>query len=127
MLDAAKTDPKIVLIVEDEALIRWALQQMLEEAGLTVLEASDVHSALDCVRRNGVCAILLDLRLPDGSGLEVLQAFRDLHPECPAWVMTAYGTPAAEQEAERLGVIEFVKKPFELAGFVKKVVAIIES
>ncbi|MCB9896175.1 MAG: response regulator [Planctomycetes bacterium] len=123
MTDNSRDAKKVVLIVEDEALIRWSLQQRLEEEGLTVLQAADAQAALDYVSHDGICGVLLDLRLPDGSGLDVLREFRKRHTDCPAWIMTAYGTPDAEQEANVLGVNEFISKPFDIEELVQKVLA----
>jgi len=112
-----------VLIVEDEALIRWSLRERLLAEGIEVIEAGDAATALDQISDNGISGALLDLRLPDMSGLEVLKAFRVRHPDCPVWIMTAYGTPAAEELAEKLRVREFVNKPFDLNELVQKVVS----
>ncbi|MCZ7606984.1 MAG: response regulator [Planctomycetota bacterium] len=110
-----------ILIVDDEALIRWSLRERLQAAGLDVLEAADGASALDQISHNGICAALLDLRLPDISGLDVLKAFRVNHPDCPVWIMTAYGTPAVEELAERLGVRGFLNKPFDMDELVQQI------
>jgi DNA-binding NtrC family response regulator len=118
---------RAVLIVEDEALIRWSLRERLKEAGLSVVEAANGAVALDKIAHNGISAALVDLRLPDMTGLEVLKLFREKHPDCPVWIMTAYGTPAAESEAEQLGVTEFLNKPFDIAELVDKVVDMIKE
>jgi DNA-binding NtrC family response regulator len=112
-----------ILIVDDEALIRWSLRERLQAAGLQVIEAADGADALDQISHDGICAALLDLRLPDISGLDVLKAFRVHHPDCPVWIMTAYGTPAVEELAERLGVRGFLNKPFDLDELVEVVVS----
>jgi len=112
-----------ILIVDDEALIRWSLRERLQAAGLQVIEAADGAGALDQISHNGICAAVLDLRLPDISGLDVLKAFRAHHPDCPVWIMTAYGTPAVEELAGRLGVRGFLNKPFDLDQLVDAVVS----
>lgn len=123
----ASSNHRVVLIVEDEALIRWSLRERLKEAGISVVEAANGAVALDKIAHNGICAALLDLRLPDMSGLDILKVFREQHPNCPAWIMTAYGTPAAEEQAEQLGVTEFLSKPFDIAELVAKVVALLDQ
>lgn len=104
---------KRVLVVDDEALIRWTLRERLNALGFEVMEAADASQALDQISHDGICAALLDLRLPDLSGLEVLKAFRVHHPDCPVWIMTAYGSAAEEQIATDLGACGFVHKPFD--------------
>jgi DNA-binding NtrC family response regulator len=113
---ATKADSKnrVVLVVDDEALIRWSLSQKLQDAGFNVLEADTGQSALNQISHDGICAILLDLRLPDINGMEVLRELRKIHPECCVWIMTAYGSSEAEQEAGNLDVIGFLNKPFDM-------------
>lgn len=110
----------VMLVVEDEALIRWPLRLRLEEAGLKVLEAEDGKSALDHLSHDGIAGVLLDLRLPDISGMEVFRRLRVTHPSAHVWIMTAYGTPQARREAEALGVEEFIDKPFDVDALVQK-------
>lgn len=117
MGDPAKT---VMLIVEDEALIRWPLKLRLEEEGMKVIEAADGASALSQIGHDGISGVLLDLRLPDMNGLEILRELRKHHPDCHVWIMTAYGTPEAREQAEQLGVEEFIDKPFDVDGLVQK-------
>jgi DNA-binding NtrC family response regulator len=118
---------RAVLIVEDEALIRWSLRERLKEAGLPVVEAANGAIALDKIGHDDIGAALLDLRLPDMSGLDILREFRKRYPNSPAWIMTAYGTPAAEEQAKKLGITEFLNKPFDIAALVQKVVSVLEA
>ena len=116
------TEPakKILLIVEDEALIRWPLKQRLEEEGMSVLEAGDGAAALEKINDDGIEGVLLDLRLPDMNGLEILKLLREKHPQCRVWIMTAYGTPEVRDEAEQLGIEEFIDKPFQVEELVQR-------
>lgn len=105
-----------VLIVEDEALIRWSLTQTLVDAGATVVEAADLRSAMEALRAGtpGFDVAVLDVRLPDGSGLTLLATIRRLRPATRVLMMTAHGTPALVAEARALGAYGVVDKPFEL-------------
>jgi two-component system C4-dicarboxylate transport response regulator DctD len=105
-----------VLIVEDEALIRWSLTQTLVDAGATVVEAADLRSAMAALRAAdpGFDVAVLDVRLPDGSGLGLLATIRRLCPATRVLLMTAHGTPALLAEARALGAHGVVDKPFEL-------------
>ena len=105
-----------VLIVDDEALIRWSLAEMLSDQGYAVLEAGDGKSAL-AILRNPPCpveVIILDYRLPDLNGLQLLAAIRGVSPHSRVVMMTAYGTPDVAAEAMRLGAVNFVDKPIEM-------------
>lgn len=112
-----------VLVVDDESLIRWSVRERLQEHGLLVVEAHDGSSALQIINCQAISAVLLDLRLPDTSGLEVLKAVRELHPYCRVWIMTAYRTRVTEDEARELGVRAFVHKPFDIDSLAKIVVS----
>ena len=105
-----------VLIVEDEGLIRWALAQTLIAAGATVVEAADAQSAMAALHAESRAfdVAVLDVRLPDGSGLGLLTTIRRLWPSTPVLLMTAFGTPELRQAARALVAFGMVEKPFEL-------------
>ena len=106
-----------VLVVDDEALIRWSLVQTLCDSGHETAEADDAVSAmralLDAPQPFDV--VLLDLRLPDSKDLELLSAMRRLAPSTKVILMTAYGTPEIVQGAIDLGAFRVVGKPLEMA------------
>lgn len=112
--------PVNVLVVDDEALIRWSLSESLSRAGYHVIEAQDRKGTLRVVeqRRPGVCVVLLDVRLPDSRDLGLLRAIRELAPDCRVIVMTAHGTPELTQEALKYGAFRVVDKPFDLDDMV---------
>jgi len=105
-----------VLIVDDEALIRWSLAEMLSEQCYAVYEAADGKSALTILRNppNPVEVVMLDYRLPDLNGLQLLAAIRRVSPHSRVVMMTAYGTPDIAADALRLGAVGFVNKPIEM-------------
>lgn len=112
-----------VLVVDDEALLRWSLAEMLSAAGYEVVEARDGREA-----RAGfgdpahpVQAILLDVKLPDASGLQLLQEARARCLSCPIVVMTAYGTADTVEAALGRGALRVVAKPFDLHDMVRLV------
>lgn len=111
-----KTDGPIaplVLVVEDEPLIRWSIRMRLRRAGYRVEIAETGRRALECVA-DAVDLVLLDLRLPDTDGLSVLGEIRRRHPRCRVIVMTAYGNPGLAQDAAALGALCVLSKPFDL-------------
>ena len=105
-----------MLIVDDEALIRWSLAEMLSAQGYLVLEAADGKGALAVLRNQpeAVDVIMLDYRLPDSNGLQLLTAIRGLSPHSRVVLMTAYGTPDMAADALRLGAVCVVNKPIEM-------------
>ncbi len=105
-----------VLVVDDEALIRWSLAETLGAEGYQVTEAADGASAIRAFASNPGASdvVLLDLRLPDSDDLRVLSTLRRLSPLTPVILMTAYGSPEVLDEARRLGAFTIIQKPFEM-------------
>jgi DNA-binding NtrC family response regulator len=117
-----------VLVVDDEALIRWSLAESLTEAGYTVLEAGDGASAVAQASNGHVFdAIVLDYRLPDSNDLHLLETIRGLQPKAAVVMMTAFGTPELTSGALRLGAFRVVAKPFDVHEIVDAVAKARES
>ena len=76
-----------LLIVDDEALLRWSLRERLAQEGHRILEAGTAAEALE--QAGGVDLILLDFKLPDGDGLSVLQRVKQTSPDTLVILMTA--------------------------------------
>jgi CheY-like chemotaxis protein len=106
-----------VLVVDDEALIRWALVETLVDAGHEALDAGDVKTAIHAVLTapRPFDVILLDLRLPDASGLVVLSQVRCCSPRTKVILMTAYGTPDVVEDAFDLGAFRVLPKPVDMS------------
>jgi DNA-binding NtrC family response regulator len=103
-----------ILIVEDRDSLRRMLERALAQEGYAVASAAD---AQDGIRRAGEGAwdlVLTDLKLPDGSGIDVLAASRRAAPRTPVIVLTGYGTVATAVEAMKLGAFDFLEKPVEI-------------
>jgi DNA-binding NtrC family response regulator len=112
-----KDPPRLrVLVVDDEALIRWALVETLTDAGHDAVEAADAGTALRALvtTPGPFDVVLLDLRLPDLSGLTVLSTLRCWSPKTQVILMTAYGTPDAVEDALDLGAYCVLPKPLEM-------------
>jgi DNA-binding NtrC family response regulator len=104
-----------VLVVDDEALIRWSLSETLEGLGHKVVEASNAAEAVQCVKTSGPFdVVLLDYRLPDSNDLELLSRIRTLAPSSAVIMMTAFGTPEVTSGALGLGAYRVIPKPFEV-------------
>ena len=113
---AEKCQPSSVLVVDDEALMRWSVAETLAEQGWQVTEAVDGVSAMDAfpeiAHAKGV--VFLDLWLPDSNDLHVLAAMHAQSPGTPVILMTAHGTPGLVDEARALGAFAVIHKPFDL-------------
>jgi DNA-binding NtrC family response regulator len=113
---AKKSAVARVLVVDDEALVRWSVAETLLDQGYEVTEAHDAASALRqfSMPLGATDVVLLDLRLPDSDDLHVLSAMHRLAPTTPVILMTAYGTPELFDRARQLGAFTVVNKPFEM-------------
>jgi two-component system response regulator AtoC len=111
----------LVLLVEDEKLLRWALEQQLKRAGHTVLAAPDLASAASHLESRQPDVVLLDLGLPDGHGLDFYEANRERLEGSVVIVMTALGQVGEAVRAMKLGALDFLSKPVDQAELVAQV------
>lgn len=106
--------PKTLLIVDDDRVICEQLGKELKRNFFNVLMASSASSGLDILAKENVDILILDVKLPDMDGLEVLGRAKDLKPGCEVIVITGYGTQEIAIESLRRGAIDYVEKPFNL-------------
>ena len=102
-----------VLVVDDEQLIRWSLASRLGDDGYRVLEAATAAEALDRFRE-GVDLVLLDYKLPDGDGLEVLRRMKSADADALVILLTADTSVETAVEAMKQGAYHYANKPFNL-------------
>jgi two-component system response regulator PilR (NtrC family) len=103
------------LIVDDEADIRELIEMTLLPLGVNCLLAENLDEARVLLKRQAFNLCITDLRLPDGSGLELVAHIQKHFPNLPVAVITAHGNVENAVEALKLGAFDFVSKPFELA------------
>jgi len=102
-----------ILLVEDKESLRRVLRLTLENAGYTVTEAADARDALNAIASKPHKLVLTDLRMPNGSGLDVLRAARAADGNIPVIVMTAFGSIDEAVQAMKDGAQEFLQKPVD--------------
>ena len=100
-----------LLIVDDELAMRQALEASFTRAGWRVETAAGVAEALERAARQRFAVVLTDMRMLDGSGLELVRELRTRLPQTPLVVLTAYGSVPDAVEAMRSGACEYLIKP----------------
>ena len=103
-----------ILIVEDRDSLRRMLERALGQEGYEVTAAADGRSGIQLLGERPFDFVLTDLKLPDVSGLEVLEASRAAQPRVPVVVLTGFGTVGTAVEAMKLGAWDFLEKPLEI-------------
>ena len=103
-----------ILVVDDEHLIRWSLEQNLKKQGYDVVTAGNGEDALRIAREEQPDLVLLDIQLPGLSGIEVLEKLKELDDDILVIMVTAHGGLDVAVNAMRLGAYDYVSKPFNL-------------
>src|SRR5215213_8862126 len=116
-----------LLLVDDELIVRRLLGDALVRAGYHVEVASSDIEALDRLGRPGIDMLLVDLRLGDADGVQVMQAARRLWPRLPIIMLTANGSLSSAIAAVRCGVADYLLKPIDLETLRERVAAILNE
>jgi len=102
-----------VLVVEDDAALREALVDTLRAAGLAALAACDAHGALQLLQSEDIALVISDVQMPGLNGYQLLSSIKQLRPDLPVVLMTAYGTVVQAVAAMREGATDYIVKPFD--------------
>ena len=105
-----------ILIVDDQPSVRFGLRSLLEAEGYRVTEAENGAQALSMMTESAPQLILLDLRLPDADGLELLPRIKAIDDDVPVIMLTAHGTIETAIRALKEGAENFLTKPFDADG-----------
>ncbi len=100
-----------ILIIEDEKLIRWSLAELLTKEGYQVFSAEEGNSALKLMDEESFDLILLDNKLPDIEGMDILRLIIKDYADIPIIIMTAYGSVDQAVEAIKSGAYDYLNKP----------------
>ncbi len=110
----------VVVLVEDDEDVRSSLIWLLESFGLPVRPFAHPVAFLEATMPRGPRCVVLDLRLPEISGIEVLERMRQRGDDSPVIVITGHGDMKAAAEARALGAFDFLEKPFDEILFVSR-------
>jgi len=100
-----------LLIVDDDKPFLQRLQRAMEKRGFAVAAAETVAEAKESVERSAPAFAVVDLKLEDGNGLDVIEALRTRRPEARAVILTGYGNIATAVTAVKLGAVDYLSKP----------------
>jgi DNA-binding NtrC family response regulator len=102
-----------LLLVEDDTAMRQMLESLFRQEGYAVSEAASAAAALDLARQTEFDVVLSDIKMPGKSGLELVGALRELRPDMPVVLMTAFGSIDTAVDAMRAGAFGYTTKPFQ--------------
>jgi len=107
-----------LLVVDDDANLRWVMQTQLEDAGYTVETAADGEEALRAVDQVAPALVITDLRMPGLSGMDLLRRVRESAPDVPVILVTAFGSIQSAVEAVKAGAYDYLTKPIDFEELV---------
>jgi two-component system response regulator AtoC len=110
-----------ILIVDDEEMLAWSIETELKSNGVDALTCGNLRSALESFQGFNPDLVITDLRLPDGSGMELLKRWRHERPDMPVILITAHGAVESAIDALRLGAFDYLQKPFDMKALVATV------
>jgi DNA-binding response OmpR family regulator len=119
MVDALTNEKISILIVDDEPSVGDALRLVLESSGYEVVLVNKGLDGIDQTRRRSFGFSIVDLRLTDISGFQVIKDILSLRPQTPILLITAHGSPQVFAEAKKLGAVGALSKPFHPSEILK--------
>lgn len=110
-LSAGGSQDMSLLIVDDDRVLRTRLVRTMEQRGFSVREAAGVKEAMSIVAIQPPAFALVDMRLDDGNGMQVVEALAEARPEARAVMLTGYGNIASAVTAIKAGAVDYLPKP----------------
>jgi DNA-binding NtrC family response regulator len=114
--------PIIVLLIDDDELIRQSIATYLDDSGFDILQADNGRAGMQMIHQTTPDVVLLDLRMPELDGLEVLDQIKQEDPELPVIVVTGAGVLKDAVEALRMGAFDFISKPIIDMAFLENAI-----
>lgn len=111
-----------VLVIDDDIQVSIFLRRLLEAISIEVALSASGEEARRMLRDQKFQLTMLDLKLPDVDGLQLLKEIKRLQPDCEVLVMTGYGTDRTAAKAVQMGAYDFLDKPFDNIDDLERVV-----
>ncbi len=115
------SDEQTVFIVDDDAAVRESLALLLEASGFTIAQYETGNAFLEALNADSTGCLIIDVRMPGLSGLEVQKRLVDRNATLPVIIMTGHGDLPMAVKAMKAGAVDFLEKPFDLAGLTESV------
>lgn len=115
-----------IWIVDDDRSIRWVLEKALQQAGMLTESFTNITDTLQALQHSQPDVIISDIRMPSGSGFDLLAEIKTLHPQIPVIIMTAHSDLDSAVATYQSGAFEYLPKPFDIdeaVSLVKKAYA----
>jgi two-component system response regulator RegA len=116
-------DPSLLLVDDDKAFL-GRLERAMEKRGFAVRSADNVKDGLAAVEARAPAFAVVDLRLEDGNGLEIVSALHRRRPDARAVVLTGYGNIATAVTAVKLGAVDYLSKPADAEDVIKALLSL---
>jgi len=113
-----------ILVVDDQEGIRLTLRKILEKEGYSIFEASNGEEALNIVKKNPVALAIVDYRIPEMNGVELIKRIRN-EKKIPVIIITAYGFEKLNMQ-ELNGALDYITKPFDIERIRESVASLLE-
>jgi len=107
-----ETMPAKILVIDDEVAVNNNIRKILSKKGFNVDQAVTKSEAFEKIEENAYALVLLDLKIPEVNGLELLKAIRDQRPDTMVIIITGYASIETAVESSRLGAVDYIPKPF---------------
>ena len=114
-------EPVRVLLVDDEVGFADVLQKRMGKRGLVVTTATSGTDGIQILRKDDFDVAILDLKMEDMSGIEVLQIFKKMVPDLPVIMLTGHGSEKAAREGMAFGAFDYLLKPCDLEELLEKI------
>jgi DNA-binding NtrC family response regulator len=110
-----------LLLVDDEVGFAEVLSKRLTRRGMAVTTASSGAAAIQILRRRDFDVAVLDLKLEDMDGIEILKIFKKMAPAMPVIMLTGHGSQSSAREGIKFGAFDYLTKPYELEDLIAKI------
>jgi two-component system response regulator RegA len=121
--EIANLEDRSLLLMDDDAPLRTRLGRALESRGFEPVLVGSVSEAADAVRAHPPAFAVLDMRLEDGNGLQVVEALKKARPDAKVVMLTGYGNIATAVAAVKAGAIDYLSKPADADDVVRALLA----